>query len=64
MGLTFPAIRTVFGFALSDALKQDNSLNVGMKDQRLALEWVQENIGHFGGDPSRVTIFGQSSGGE
>ncbi|KAK8188385.1 putative lipase [Phyllosticta capitalensis] len=53
----------IFGFALSDALKEDNSLNVGMKDQRLALEWVQENIGHFGGDPSRVTIFGQSSGG-
>ncbi|KAK7539765.1 putative lipase [Phyllosticta citribraziliensis] len=53
----------IFGFALSDALKNDDSLNVGMKDQRLALEWVQDNIHLFGGDPERVTIFGQSSGG-
>ena len=37
--------------------------NVGMLDIVLALEWVRDNIAAFGGDPSCVTIFGQSGGG-
>jgi len=37
--------------------------NAGMLDCVAALEWVQQNIERFGGDPSRVTIFGQSGGG-
>ncbi len=36
---------------------------VGMLDLHLALEWVRDNIAHFGGDPNRVMIFGQSGGG-
>jgi len=54
----------VFGFATSEALRGDMSLNVGLRDQRLALEWVKANVHFFGGDSERITIFGQSSGGE
>ena len=40
-----------------------SSANVGMLDLVAALEWVRDNIAGFGGDPSRILIFGQSGGG-
>jgi len=52
----------VFGFAKSEALRAEGSENAGLRDHRLALEWVRDNIALFGGNPNRVTLAGQSSG--
>jgi carboxylesterase type B len=57
----------LFGFAAMDTLRHrdpsNSTGNYGMQDIRAALHWVQDNIQAFGGDPTRVTIFGESSGG-
>ncbi|QRD89428.1 Alpha/Beta hydrolase protein [Aspergillus flavus] len=62
IGVSFNYRVSGFGFLSGRAFNDSGLANLGLYDQRMALRWIQENIAAFGGDPTRVTIQGESSG--
>jgi acetylcholinesterase len=51
-----------WGFLASNKVSTNGDLNAGLLDQRKALQWVQQHIGQFGGNPNQVVIHGESAG--
>ncbi|TFK60177.1 carotenoid ester lipase precursor [Pluteus cervinus] len=51
-----------FGFLAGKEVKEAGVGNLGLQDQREALRWIQKYISAFGGDPTKVTIWGESAG--
>ncbi|KAK4198270.1 Alpha/Beta hydrolase protein [Triangularia verruculosa] len=61
--VTFNYRLNIFGFPNAAAFSGDNTKqNPGLLDQKMAIRWVKDHIAHFGGDPNRITLWGQSAG--
>ena len=62
MGVSINYRLAAFGFIYSKEVEATHNQNLGLRDQRLALKWVNRHISSFGGDPEKVTIWGESAG--
>lgn len=62
--VTFNYRLNIFGFPGAPQLANDTTIgqNLGLLDIDAAIDWVYANIANFGGDPERITIFGESAG--
>ena len=62
IGVSIAYRLSAWGFLNSQQVSGSGQTNLGLRDQRLGLHWLQENIAAFGGDPTKVTIWGESAG--
>jgi acetylcholinesterase len=62
IGISINYRMAAFGFINSAEIASASGQNLGLRDQRTALEWVHKHISAFGGDPAKVTIWGESAG--
>ncbi|EXJ69314.1 uncharacterized protein A1O5_07350 [Cladophialophora psammophila CBS 110553] len=64
IGVTINYRTGIFGFLTSEELRTAGfKANNGLRDQKVAFQWIKKNIAGFGGDPNQVTAIGQSAGG-
>lgn len=62
IGISINYRMAAFGFISSEEVNAEGVQNLGLRDQRLALQWVNKHISSFGGDSAKVTIWGESAG--
>lgn len=62
IGISINYRMAAFGFLYGKEIEAAGTQNLGLRDQRLALKWINRHISAFGGDPSKVTIWGESAG--
>ncbi|KAF4627757.1 hypothetical protein G7Y89_g10394 [Cudoniella acicularis] len=62
IGVSIQYRLSAWGFLGGKEALEGGATNLGFRDQRLALHWIRENIGAFGGSPDKVTIWGESAG--
>lgn len=62
IGISINYRMAAFGFIDSKEIAEAGDQNLGLRDQRLAFKWVNRHISSFGGDPAKVTIWGESAG--
>ena len=59
IGISINYRMAALGFLYSEEVKDAGVQNLGLRDQRLAMQWVNKHISSFGGDPTKVTIWGE-----
>jgi acetylcholinesterase len=62
IGVSINYRMAAFGFIYSAEIAESGNQNLGLRDQRTALRWVNKHISAFGGDPTKVTLWGESAG--